>query len=120
MLYRTYLDSIYGDSKKKIYICVCWTISVYRYEIYSAYFTNKLPTRLNPFPNKPWFLCVCSKRLLKTPWEKEKLLATSNFSSSHSVFYTSGKLSSIFIKLKIIVCKPFEFGKVYISRLGKG
>ena len=41
----------------------------------------------NLFPNKPWFLRVCSKRLLKTLREKEKLLVTSNFSFSHSVFY---------------------------------
>ena len=40
-----------------------------------------------PFQNKPWFLCVCSTSLLKTLWEKEKLLVTSNFSFSHSVFY---------------------------------
>ena len=25
----------------------------------------------NPFPNKPWFLRVCSTILLKTLWEKE-------------------------------------------------
>ena len=42
---------------------------------------------LNPFPNKPWFLRVCCTSLLKTLWEKEKLLVTSNFSFSHSVFY---------------------------------
>ena len=41
---------------------------------------------INPFPNKPWFLCVCSISLLKTQWEKEKLLIRSNFSFSHSVF----------------------------------
>ena len=29
---------------------------------------------LNPFPNLPWFLPVCSTSLLKTLWEKEKLL----------------------------------------------
>ena len=34
------------------------------------------------FPNKPWFLCVCSTNLLKTLWKKEKLLVTSNFSCS--------------------------------------
>ena len=34
----------------------------------------------NPFPNKPQFLRVCSTSLLKTLWEKEKLLLTSNFS----------------------------------------
>ena len=41
----------------------------------------------NPFPNKPWFLRVCSTSLLKTLWEKEKLLVMSNFSFTHSVFY---------------------------------
>ena len=29
---------------------------------------------LNPFPNKPWFLCICITSLLKTLWEKKKLL----------------------------------------------
>ena len=42
---------------------------------------------LNPFPNKPWFLLVCSTSLLKTLWEKEKLLVLSNFSFS-TVFST--------------------------------
>ena len=41
---------------------------------------------VNPFPHNPWFLHVCSRGLLKTLWEKEKLLVTSNFSFSHSVF----------------------------------
>ena len=35
---------------------------------------------LTPFPDKPWFLFVCSTKLLKTLWEKEKLLPTCNFS----------------------------------------
>ena len=37
-------------------------------------------SQFNPFPKKPWFSSVCSTRLLKTLWEKEKLLVTSNFS----------------------------------------
>ena len=41
----------------------------------------------NPFPNKPWFLRVCSTSLLKTLREKEKLLVMSNFSFSQ-VFST--------------------------------
>ena len=67
---------------------------------------------INPFPSKPWFLCVCSMSLLKTLWEKEKLLIMSNFSFSHSVFYPSRELCTIFIKFEIVVCKPFEFGRV--------
>ena len=56
----------------------------------------------NPFPNKPWFLRVSSTSLLKTLREKEKLLVTSNFSFSYSVFYPFRKLSSILIKFKIV------------------
>ena len=66
----------------------------------------------NPFPNKPWFLRVCSTSLLKTLLEKEKLLVMSNFSFSHNVFYPFRELSSIFIKFEIVVCNLFQFGKV--------
>ena len=30
-----------------------------------------------PFPNKAWFVHVCSTSLLKTLWEKEKMLVMS-------------------------------------------
>ena len=67
---------------------------------------------INSFPNKPWSLHVCSTSLLKTLREKEKLLVTSNFSFSHSVFYRFGELCVIFIKFEIVVCQLFQFGKV--------
>ena len=41
------------------------------------------------------------QRLLKTLREKKKLLVTSNFSFSHSVYYSFGELSSIFIGVGI-------------------
>ena len=44
--------------------------------------------------------------------EKEKLLETSNFSFSHSVFYSLGLLFAIFVKFEIVVCKLFQFGRV--------
>ena len=47
---------------------------------------NGYESCFNPFPDKPWFLRVCSTSLLKTLWEKEKLLITSNFCFSCSVF----------------------------------
>ena len=62
-----------------------------------------------PFLNNPWCLSVCRTCLLKTLWEKEKLLVTSNFSFSHSVFYLCGELSAIFNKFEIVVCKLFQF-----------
>ena len=66
---------------------------------------------INPFPNKPWFLHVCLTNLLKTLWEKEKLLVTSNFSFDHSVFYLFRELSTIFIKFDIFVCIFFQVWK---------
>ena len=66
----------------------------------------------NPFPNKRWFLRVRSTSLLKTLWEKEKLLVTSNFSFLHSVFYPFGKLFAIFINFEIVVFKLFQFGSL--------
>ena len=67
---------------------------------------------INPFPNKPWFLRVCGRSLLKTLWEKKKLLVTSNFFFSHSVFYPFIEISAILIKFEIVVCKLFQFGPV--------
>ena len=75
-------------------------------------FVGKGENAVNSFPNKPWFLCVCSTSLMKTLWEKEKLLVTSNSSFSHSVFYLFGELFAMFIKFKIVVCKLFQFGRV--------
>ena len=43
--------------------------------------------RVNPFPHNDTFWCPWETSLLKTQWEKEKLLVTSNFSFSHNVFY---------------------------------
>ena len=51
-----------------------------------------------PFPNKPWFSRVCSTSLLKTLCEKKKLLVTSNFSISHSVFNPFRDHSAISVK----------------------
>ena len=65
-----------------------------------------------PFPNKPWFLRDSSTSLLKTLREKEKFLVTSNFSFSDSVLFPFAEPSVIFIKFKIVLCKPFQFGRV--------
>ena len=74
---------------------------------------------LNSFPNKPLLLRVCSRSILKTLWEKEKLLVTSNFSFSHSVFYLLEELSAISIKFEIVACKLIHFGRVYNSSFAK-
>ena len=55
----------------------------------------------------PGFYVSSRISLLKTLWEKEKLLVTSNFSFSHSVYYPSENFFAIFIKIEIVVCKLF-------------
>ena len=45
---------------------------------------------VNPFPHSDTFWCPRETSVLKTQWEKEKLLITSNFSFFHSVFYPFG------------------------------
>ena len=52
-------------------------------------------------PKKTLLLCVCSTRLWKLLWKKEKLLVMSNFSFSLSVFYPFEEPSAIFIKFKL-------------------
>ena len=86
----------------------------------AALFGNGLRPILKPFPNKPWSLRVCIASLLKTLWEKEKLLVTSNFSFSHSIFYPFGELSAIVITFEIVVCKLFNLEESKICRLGMG
>ena len=36
-------------------------------------------TDINPFPNKPWFLRVCSTSLLKTMWENGEIARHEQF-----------------------------------------
>ena len=43
--------------------------------------------KINPLPHNDTFWRPWETSLLKTLWENEKLLVTSNFSFSHSVFY---------------------------------
>ena len=65
------------------------------------------------------FLLVCSISYLKTLWEKEKLLVTSNFSFSHSVFYPFGEPSAIFIQFEIGFCRLFQIWRVLNWSFGK-
>ena len=52
--------------------------------------THDNSTWFNPFPHNDAFWHPWETSLLKTLWEKEKLLVTSNFFFFHSVFYPFG------------------------------
>ena len=87
---------------------------------YCVLFMNSLFLCINPFLNKPWFSRVGSTSLLKTLWEKEKLLVTSNFSFP-TVFSTRQEnflpLSS---NLKLSSANFLSLGESKMCRLGKG
>ena len=100
-------------NKMKLIYCSAWLdlFDFFRYLSFQAQPIFPVCI-LNPFPNKPWFLRICSTSLLKALREKEKLLVTSNFSFSHSVFYPFGEFSASFIQFEIVVCKLFQFERV--------
>ena len=71
-----------------------------------------------PFPNKPWFLRVCSRSLLKTLWEKEKLLVTSNF--CYEQFLLFQKCFLLIWRTFFHFHQIFDLEESKICRLGKG
>ena len=89
-----------SDEKKKKMILACpiWSLLYFYFSekvdvAEKGKKKKKILVTIIPFPNKPWFSqsLVCSRSLLKTLLEKEKMLVTSNFSFSHSIFYHLGK-----------------------------
>ena len=57
------------------------------------------------------FQHLWKRKLLKTLWEKEKMLVTSIFSFSHKVFYSSQHKFQFLSQIYFVVCKCFEFGQ---------
>ena len=47
---------------------------------------------VNPLLHRYGFQCINNRQVLKTVWEKKKLLVTSNFFFSHNVFHSIIKL----------------------------
>ena len=61
---------------------------------------------LNPFPHNDTFWRPWETSLLKTLWEKEKLLVVSNFSFSQCFLLP---ISAILVKFEIVICKLLQF-----------
>ena len=84
---------------------------------YTVYFVT-----FNSFPIKPWFVTSLQCKSFENAVGKGKLLVTSNFSSSHSVFYRLGDILfspvcpyahvaiclSIIKRVQSVTPKPFE------------
>ena len=103
------VEIYFGKDKKHFWKMLATSILSFYHNVFKR---RLVQDNLTLSQNKPWFLRVCSRTLLKTLWEKEKLLITSNFSFSHSVFYLLEELSAIFIKVEIVVSKLLQFGRV--------
>ena len=74
----------------------------------------------NPFPNKPCFLHVYITSLLKTLWEKGKLLVASNSSFSHVFSTHLENFLPFSSNLKLSSAKSFNSEEPKICHLGKG
>ena len=66
----------------------------------------------NSFPNNRCFLRPWDGRLLKTLWEKEKMMVTSIFSFSHNAFYPIKDKSYSLHHIYFAVCTCFQIGQV--------
>ena len=76
------------------------------------------PWSFNPFLNKPLFLRVCYKSLLKTLWEKEKSLAISPFPTVFSTLFENFQPFSF--NLKLFSANSFSLEESKICCLEKG
>ena len=82
------------------------------------YVTSK--TIFNRFPNKPWFLRVCSTSILKTLREKETLLVTSNVSFSPVFSILLENSLPFSSNLKLSSANALNFEESEMCRLGNG
>ena len=76
---------------------------------------------VNPFPNKPWFLRVCSISLMKTLWGKGEIARNEQFLLFPTVFSTCLENFKPFsLNLKLSSASSFSLEESKICRLGKG
>ena len=91
---------------------MCWYLSNFK--------KKQRGPSVNPFPNKPWFLCVCSTSLLKYCGKRRNcsLRAISPFPT---VFYTHLESFLLFSSnLKLSSAKSIRLEESKFYRLGKG
>ena len=80
--------------------------------------SNSCPTQvILASSNDPWFLHVCSTNSLKTLWEKEKLIVTSNFSFSQ-YFLPSQRPIHHFHQIQNSSANSFSLEESKICHLG--
>ena len=93
---NTRIQRPYPQNGLVIFLCLL----LKKLPFFSKYRNSRL---VNHFPNKSWFLCVCSINLLKTRGKGE-IARHEQFLLSHYDFFLFGELSVIFIN-----SETFEF-----------
>ena len=74
----------------------------------------------NPFPNKPWFLRVYRTSLLRTLWEKDKLLVRAIYPFPTVFSIRFDNFMTFSSNLKLSSANSFSLEESKICRLGKG
>ena len=106
-----------GQCRSKIRLQVLCSLILICTSCQDNYSTER---HFNLFSTKPLVLRVCRRILLKTLWEKEKLLITSNFSFFPQCFLPIWKTQPFSLTFKIFIRKLFQVGKVQNLSFGKG
>ena len=74
--------------------------------------SDKVLRITQPFLKQALVFMYLENKSFETQLEKKKLLSTSNFFFSNSVFYPYEELPTILIKFQIVVCKLFQLWRV--------
>ena len=76
---------------------------------------------LDPFPNKPWFLRVCRKGLLKTLRKKREIARNEQFLFFSKVFsFRFESFLPFSLNIKLSSANSFSLEDSKMCRLGKG
>ena len=81
-------------------------------------FDNLPYSYLDRFPEKPWFLRICSTKSFENTVGKGEIARNEQFLLFPQCFYLFEELSVIYIKFENDVCKLFQFGRVYNMSFG--
>ena len=75
---------------------------------------------VNPFPNKPWFLRVCKYRSFENTERKGEIARNEQFLLFPQCFLPIWITFCLFYRIKLVVYKLFQFGRVSNLSFGKG
>ena len=93
--------------------CECTFFSLFQPVVFNAFFRNALPYN-------DYFWCTGGKSLLKTLWEKNKMLVTSILFFSHNVFYPMKDKFKFLVTFNLSSANAFilDQSEILLSRNG--